>query len=31
MIYPLLPSDVVSFYEPFAGSAAMILFVAHHA
>lgn len=30
MIYPLLPSDVVSFYEPFAGSAAMTLFVAHH-
>ncbi|AWT13591.1 DNA adenine methylase [Stenotrophomonas maltophilia] len=30
MIYPLLPSGIATFYEPFAGSAAMTLFAAHH-
>jgi len=30
MIYPLLPSSIETFYEPFAGSAAMTLYAAHH-
>lgn len=30
MIHPVLPGKIETFYEPFAGSAAMTLYAAHH-
>lgn len=30
MIHSVLPADIETFYEPFAGSAAMTLYAAHH-
>ncbi|MFX1761441.1 DNA adenine methylase [Paraburkholderia sp. A1RI-2L] len=30
MIHPVLPAEIETFYEPFAGSAAMTLYAAHH-
>lgn len=30
VIYPILPAGIDTFFEPFAGSAAMTLFAAHH-
>ncbi|UBM11904.1 DNA adenine methylase [Cupriavidus metallidurans] len=30
LIHPLLPAKIDTFYEPFAGSAAMTLYAAHH-